>query len=83
MYIEIFGLYKQLLPLYEMDIRPRRYTSSKNPHPGKISHKEEIELMQNLWTPGDQRLLERINKDIVSEPTLDIPDPYQRFYIRK
>ena len=38
--------------------------------------------MQNLWSKEDQRLLERIKKDILSGPTLAIPDPYRRFYIK-
>ena len=37
--------------------------------------------MQNLWMKDYQRLLERINKDIVSGPTLAILDQSCRFYI--
>ena len=38
--------------------------------------------MKNLWNPEDQRLLERLNKDILSGPTLERPDPSIRFYIK-
>ena len=41
-----------------------------------------MELIQNLCNPDDQNLLERINKDIVSGPTLEIPDPSIRLYIK-
>ena len=37
--------------------------------------------MQRFCTTEDQRLLVRINEDIRSGSTLEIPDPYQRFYI--
>ena len=38
--------------------------------------------MQNLWTPDDQMLLERLNKQIVSGSTLSRPYPYRRFCIK-
>ena len=37
--------------------------------------------MQNLWNIEVQRSLERLKKDILSGPTLAIPDPSIRFYI--
>ena len=37
--------------------------------------------MQNIWNLEGQRLLECLNKDILSRPTLEIPDPYKKFYI--
>ena len=83
MLIGLFGLYSQFLSLYELDIRPWRYILSKQPQPGALSQKEEMELMQNIWSIEDQRLLERLKKDILSGPTLAIPDPYRRFYIKK
>ena len=52
------------------------------PQLGTLSQKDYMELMQNLWTPDDQRLLGLLSKDIVSRPTLEIPDPSQRFYIK-
>ena len=39
-------------------------------------------MMQNLWNPEDQGLLERLKKDILSGPTLSRPDPARMFYIR-
>ena len=65
-----------------MDIIPWRYILSKQPQIGTLSQKEDMEPMQNLWTPDDQRLLEQINKDIISVPTLTIPYTYRRFYIK-
>ena len=38
--------------------------------------------MQNLYNPEYQRLLEQINEDILSVPTLTIPDPSRIFYIK-
>ena len=38
--------------------------------------------MNNLWNKEDQRLLERLKKDILSGPNLSRPDPYIRFYIK-
>ena len=38
--------------------------------------------MQNLWNPEDQRLMEHLKKDILAGPTLEIPDPSRRFYIK-
>ena len=40
-----------------------------------------MELMQNLLTPEDQRLMERLNEDIMEGPMLAIRDPYRIFYI--
>ena len=40
-----------------------------------------MELMQNLWKPEEQRLLERLNNDIMAGPTLAIPDASWIFYI--
>ena len=37
--------------------------------------------MQNLWNTEDQRLLERLKKDILSGPTLERPDPSRMYYI--
>ena len=37
--------------------------------------------MQNIWNTEDQSLMERLKKDILSGPTLSIPDPSRRFYI--
>ena len=37
--------------------------------------------MQNIWNLEGQRLLEWLNTDILSRPTLEIPDPYIKFYI--
>ena len=82
MLIGIFGFYIQFLPLYDLDIRPWRYMFSKKPQPWKIFQNEEMELMQNLWNLEDQRLLERLNKDVLSVPTLARPYPFRRFYIK-
>ena len=38
--------------------------------------------MQNLFNQEDQRLLERLNKYILSGPNLSRLDPYRRFYIK-
>ena len=38
--------------------------------------------MQNLWNIEDQILLGSLNKDILSGPTLERPDPSRRFYIK-
>ena len=38
--------------------------------------------MQNLWNPDDQRLLEKLKKDILSGPTLARLDPSRSFYIK-
>ena len=41
-----------------------------------------MEIIQNLWNPENQRLLERIKKYILSGPTLEKLDPIRRFYIK-
>ena len=41
-----------------------------------------MELIQNLWNPEDQRLLERLKKYILSVPTLSRPEPSRRLYIK-
>ena len=41
-----------------------------------------MELMQNLWTPEYQRLLERLNEYITEGPILARTEPSQRFYIK-
>ena len=38
--------------------------------------------MHNQWKIEDQRLPERLNEDIVAEPTLARPDPPLRFHIK-
>ena len=38
--------------------------------------------MKNLWNLVDQRLLERLNTDILEGPTLARPDPSRRLYIK-
>ena len=68
MLIGIFGFYSQFLPLYDLDIKPWRYNLLNQPQPGTLSQKEEMELMQNLWNPEDQRLLERLKKYIFQDP---------------
>ena len=66
MLIGIFDFYIQFLPLYDMDVIPWIYISSKQPQPGKSSEKEEMGLMYKIWTPEDQMLLERLKEDTVS-----------------
>ena len=39
--------------------------------------------MQRIWNIEDQRLLKRPKKHILSGPTLAIPDPSRRLYIKK
>ena len=82
MIIGIFVLYSHLLPFYELYIRTCRYILSRHPRPVKTYQKEEVEQMQKLWTPEDQRLLGSLNKYIVSRYMLAIPDSSQRFYIK-
>ena len=77
----VFGFYRQSLTLYELYILPWIYILSRHPQPGTLPQNEETELIHNQWTPDYQRLLEYLNKDIISGPNLEIPDPYQRFYI--
>ena len=80
--IGIFGFYSQFLPLYDLHIRPWKYILSNNPQLGTLSQKEDMELMQNLWTQYDQRLLEWLNKYIEWGPNLAIPDPYWSIYLK-
>ena len=68
--IGIFGFYSKLFTLYQLYIRLWRYILPKQPQPGTVYQKEGMELMQNLWNIEDQRLLERLNKNILSGPTL-------------
>ena len=81
MLIGIIGLYSQFLPIYELYTRPWRYILSKKPQPETLYQKDQMELMQKLWNIEDQRLLERLNKYILSGPTLAIPYLFRRFYI--
>ena len=83
MIIGVLGFYIQLFPLYDMDVITRRYIFSKQIQPGTLSKNEEIELMQNIWTPEDQSLLERLKKDIMAGPTLVRTDSSQRLYINR
>ena len=39
-------------------------------------------MMQNLWNTEDQKLLERLKKDVLSGPTLARPDSSRRLYIK-
>ena len=55
---------------------------SKNTQSGKISQKEDMGLIQNLWRPWYQILLERLKEGILSGPTVGIPYPSPRFYIK-
>ena len=41
-----------------------------------------MEIIQNLCNPEDQILLEWLKKDILEGPTLAIPDPSRRLYIK-
>ena len=41
-----------------------------------------MELIHNLWNIEDQKLLERLKKDILSRPTLARPDPSRRLYTK-
>ena len=41
-----------------------------------------MELIQNLCNPEGQRLLELLNKYILSGPTLEKPEPSRRLYIK-
>ena len=54
---------------------------AKQPQEGTLYQNEEMELMQNLWNPEYQRLLEWLKKDILSGPTLERLYPSRRFYI--
>ena len=54
----------------------------KNPELGTISEKEDMELIQNLWNPEEQRLLERLKTDILSGPNSEIPEPSRIFYTK-
>ena len=47
-----------------------------------LYQKGGVDVMQNLWTTDDQRLTKGLNKDIVSGPTLAIPEPSQSFFIK-
>ena len=51
MIIGIFVFYSQFLPLYVLDIRPWRCIFFKTSPPRKLSKKEDMELMQNIYTP--------------------------------
>ena len=81
MLVGIFGLYRRLLNLYDMEIRSWIYILSRKPQLGTLYQKEEMKMMQNIWTPDVQRLMERLKKDILSGPTLARPDQSRRFYI--
>ena len=59
----------------------QRHIFIKHPQPWKLALKEEMELMQKLWTTKDQILLERIKEDIMTGLSLAITEPHQRFHI--
>ena len=82
MLIGIFGLFSHFLPLYDLDIRPWKYILSNQPQPGTLSQKKKMVMMKNLWNLQYQILLEWLKKDILSVPTLSIPYPSRRFYIK-
>ena len=41
-----------------------------------------MELMQNLWMPEEKMLLYQLKEGIMEGTMFEIPDPYQRFYIK-
>ena len=57
MLIGIFGFYSHFLTLYELGIRPWIYILLRQPQLEALSQKKDMELMYNLWTLDDQRLL--------------------------
>ena len=67
MLIGVFGFYSQFLHLYHMYIRYWKYIFSNKTKPGTLSQKEDMELIQNLWNIEDQRLLERLKKNIYQD----------------
>ena len=82
MIIGIFVLYIHFLPQYDLDIRPWRWILLNQPQIGTLSKNEDMEMMQNLWNQEETILLERLKKDILSEPNLERSYPYRRFYIK-
>ena len=54
---------------------------SNQHQPGTIYQNEDMELIQNLWNIEDQRLLERLKKEISSGPNLARSYPSRRLYI--
>ena len=78
--IRVFGLYSHLFPIYDMEIRPCSYILLKYHQVRKISQKEEMEQIQNLWTSEYQMFLERLNTYIVPGPTIARTHPYIRLY---
>ena len=65
MIIGIFELYIQLLPIYELYIIPWSYILLKQSQPGTLYQEEDMELMQSLCNIEGEKLLERLNKDIL------------------
>ena len=55
------------------------YTPFKETTTRKTISKEEIELIQKIWTTRDQILLDILKEDTVSGTTSEIPYPYQIF----
>ena len=41
-----------------------------------------MDLMKKLWNPEDQRVMEKLKKEILPGPYLERPDPSRRFYIK-
>ena len=62
--IGLIELSSQSFPLYNQYIRLCMYILSKYPEIGSIYQKKDMELIQNLWNPDDQRLLERLKKKL-------------------
>ena len=51
MIIFIFGLYSQILNLYDLEIRPWRYIFPNKIQPGEIYKREDMDMMKNIWMP--------------------------------
>ena len=60
-----------------MDIHLFKETSTK-----KTVQNKDMNIMHNLWTPEDQRLMERLKWGIMEGPKLAIPDSSHIFYIK-
>ena len=59
---EILGLHSQFFNLYEVDIRPRKYILFITAPTKKTIPKVGYGKYEKVWTPEDQRLLERLKE---------------------
>ena len=81
MLIGCFGFYQEHIPLYEVRIKRWRDLQKLRPPTGTPKNQDK-EILDKVWGPEDEKLLQELKNIILSEPILKRPDPNGRFYLK-